>query len=237
MPSFEFLEDEASLVKLVQSCKTLVHYKGFGPSIDIQTNPPSEEMIRTLSTADVLVFDGDNYSDDSFTYTILKVLEILDREKLSQPILLALKFLHEKDVFVQSWSGVPLPTSFTRPIYCFLAPREQVILPKFYDPAGAVNLPGGSCPLTSAQEPYTALGVYGMDLTGRLASACDPPLLRSVVVWGGLNIVLREFQMNVVLWGDATPRWTYHHVRRRNAAGVEQEGILASVTHPVLTHA
>jgi hypothetical protein len=235
MPSITFLEDEARLAALVKPYKTLVHYKGFGPSIDISTNPPLEEMIRTLSATDVLVFDGDDYSDASFTHAIPKVLEILDKEQRPPPILLALKFLDEKDAFVQSWTGVTLPASFTHPIYCFLVPRDQAVVPKFYDHTGAVNLPGEPCTLTPSQEPYTALGVYGIDLTRRLASAGDAPLLRSVVVWGGWYIVLREFQMNAILWGDEAPKWTYFHTRRRSPAGVEQEGVLASVSHPLLT--
>ena len=238
MPGITFLESEDGIANLVKGSKTLVHYKGFGPFMDMHAYPPPEEMLRTLSASDVLVFDGDDYSDNSFTFAIPKALELAEKEKRPHPILLAFKFKHDRDQFEKSWSRAVLPATFRDSIYCYLVKAEDIVVPKFYNPGQVANLPGAPCSLNQDQEQYVALGTYAVHVTGQALGSSGAPLARRVIVWGGLYIVLRELQVNVALWGAETPPWTYYHASRTRpspSGPTVQEGVLAEVDHPILT--
>ncbi len=228
-----FIESEARVAELVKGAKTMVHYKGFGPYMNNEADPPPEEMIRTLSSVDVLVFDGDDYNDNSFTFVIPKALELAKEEKRPYPLLLAFKFRDQKDQFVHSWSTAPFPADFDK-VHCCLVGTEEANVPKFYDVGKIPGLPGGEpCPVTADQALYVALGTFAVDLTGR---ACGSGVARSIVVWGGLNIVLRELQVDFALGGSAAPAWTYYHASRhqRTRDGPVQHGLLRDVEHPML---
>ena len=238
MVNLSYIENEDNLAELLSRARTMIHFKGFGPHMDNVTNPPPQEMIRTLSSVDVLVFDGDDYNDNSFTFVIVKALEMARSEERPYPLILAFKFKDQKDQFARSWSTAPVPPNFTDSIHCFLAETGAVNIPRFYDVGQLVDLPGGQpCPVTTDQALYVALGTFALDVTSRARGVGGAPLLRSVVAWGGLNIVVRELQVTFALWGPAAPRWTYYHAIRhqRTHDGPIQHGLLQDVDHPALT--
>jgi len=93
---------------------SIVHFKGFGNTMDIRARPPPEEMLRMLRSADVLEFDGDLFEvapdSDGIGINFVGALPMLfahDGSNLgSGPALLAFKLEDEIEGFLESWHGL-----------------------------------------------------------------------------------------------------------------------------------
>ena len=100
---------EASLREL-----SVVHFKGFGKTMDIRARPPPEDMLSMLRRADVLEFDGDDFevAPDSggiginFACALPMLFASGDSSLGSGPALLAFKLEDEKEDFLHCWHGL-----------------------------------------------------------------------------------------------------------------------------------
>jgi hypothetical protein len=93
-----------------QSLLSVVHYKGFGQTMDIRARPPPENMLSMMRAADVLVFDGDNFEvadSDGICVNFVCALPIVcgfaDPSQQPAPALLAFKLEDEEAIFLDSW--------------------------------------------------------------------------------------------------------------------------------------
>lgn len=169
-----------------------VHFKGFARGL--AADAPSE-LIKLLSMFDVLVFDGDSLSPDSFTKAIPRAVAAARATGRSLR-LLAFKYGSEESYLLGSWHKAK-----------FQVPLSDV--------AGALSVSGegpdmSRLTLISAPEPihvvlsyvsverlavseaikhYQALGAHALQLTGA----------QSVVAWGGGECVLHEWRLSAGL--------------------------------------
>ena len=93
-----------------QSELSVVHYKGFAKTLDIRARPPSEDMLRILRGADVLVFDGDDFEvadSDGISVSFVCALPMVcaggEPPHEPAPALLAFKLEDEEAMFLDSW--------------------------------------------------------------------------------------------------------------------------------------
>jgi hypothetical protein len=93
---------------------SIVHYKGFGKTLDIRAQPPPEEMMRKLRQADVVVFDGDDFevADGAhgvcvnFVCALPMIFASGDWSAERRPALLAFKLEDQEAGFLGSWHGL-----------------------------------------------------------------------------------------------------------------------------------
>ena len=208
---------------LFEGCRTLVHFKGFSSNFD-KNCAPSEEMMNQLCASDVIVFDGDNYGTFSFTRVIRMVYESASRNGQRVPLFVAFRYESSKEEFQESWQKVA-----GIEIICCLVGDDLVHETKYFDP-GANSSIGKSYTRKSGQDKYAALGVFAVECTRNILY----PLKRSVVVWGGSNTVLQEFQVGLNLFGVPAPRWIYYGASRVHPGNQVEYGALETVEHDKL---
>ncbi len=93
---------------------SVVHYKGFGQTMDIRARPPSADMLSMLCGAGVVVFDGDRFevASDSdgicvnFVCALPMICSATHSRAESGPALLAFKLEDEETDFLRSWQGL-----------------------------------------------------------------------------------------------------------------------------------
>jgi hypothetical protein len=93
---------------------SVVHFKGFGQTMDIRARPPSEDMLSMLCGADVVVFDGDRFEVASdydgicvnFVCALPMICSAAQSRTESRPALLAFKLEDEEADFLRSWQGL-----------------------------------------------------------------------------------------------------------------------------------
>jgi hypothetical protein len=234
MSRIKFIERWEDLA--FEGCRSFVHVKGFGPSARFEPNPHQEEIARILLESDVIIFDGDDYEPNSYTHIIHMALDLAEKEGKSPPNILAFKLSTGRGQFEQSWGSHSDP--FTKRIQCLLVNEDQISAPKYHALDGATDIPGRGHQLTLDQQRYVGLGVHGVEITKRIIASTPESRTLKVIAWGGWLIALREFQVNVALWGQQMPEWHYYHVARYvpsgNGGHVKQEGLLSTIEHASL---
>jgi hypothetical protein len=93
---------------------SVVHYKGFGKTLDIRDGPPPADLLRMLAAADVVAFDGDWFEvapgSDGICVNFVCALPMLFASSHARtepgPALLAFKIEDEEAEFLQSWNGL-----------------------------------------------------------------------------------------------------------------------------------
>ena len=93
---------------------SVVHYKGFGKTLDIRDAPPPADLLRMLAAADVVAFDGDWFEvasdSDGLSVNFVCALPMLFASGQSStepgPALLAFKIDDQEAEFLQSWHGL-----------------------------------------------------------------------------------------------------------------------------------
>ncbi len=93
---------------------SVVHYKGFGKTMDIRTRPPPQNMLSMMRAADVLVFDGDDFEVDgpdrigaNFVCALPLVCGSLDPgQEPALPALLAFKIEDKEAHFLDCWQNL-----------------------------------------------------------------------------------------------------------------------------------
>ena len=88
---------------------SVVHYKGFGRTMDIRSRPPPHNMLAMMRAADVLVFDGDDFAVDgpdqigaNFVCAVPLACGFAD----AGPALLAFKIEDREADFLNSWQSL-----------------------------------------------------------------------------------------------------------------------------------
>ena len=209
--------------------RRVVHLKGFGASLPTGSPPP--RLLALLRSADVIVFDGDDFGASSFTRLIINS-EIAPA--------LAFKLAAELPKFVHSWSAAPPGECAVR--VCGVNPSACADA-RFVDAAaarawradargsGAAAAPPelDDSGLRPEQQRFVALGVFAVETTRRVARDV------SVAAWGGGAVLANEFRQHDALWGEAMPPWVYFHAERFLEGGELQAGRLLGVGHPRLS--
>lgn len=202
--------------------KKVCHYKGFGPTLDTKIPPPLE-MLDHLSHCDILVFDGDDFTNESFTHVFHSLyLHTRDHSTRGFPTLLAFKLADEAQQLigpVSSWHTFPHPITLN---YCLVDRGEC---------QSSRLLHAVTASVTPSQRMYVGLGVWALERV----RASSPSSLQ-VCVWGGYHVVVSEFLCHVDLCGaEGGVPWHYWHASRVKD-GETQEGLLKDITHPILQH-
>eukprot|EP00004_Rigifila_ramosa_P013349 TRINITY_DN2945_c0_g1_i7.p1 TRINITY_DN2945_c0_g1~~TRINITY_DN2945_c0_g1_i7.p1 ORF type:complete len:368 (-),score=82.38 TRINITY_DN2945_c0_g1_i7:1709-2788(-) len=233
----EFI-DEPELVALCSACRSVVHFKGFGPGMDVQAEPAAPEMLALLAAADVVVFDGDPWDATSFTSALRVLLDEHLPHGQPPPRLVAFKYAAQQHDFARDWQDFAVrqaPDAQIK-IHCVLVPNEVARQPELFDAEAARAAAAASgvkhehplhpqTPLDEGRLVFVALGTFAIKTMQRAV----PAARRQVVVWGGMHSVHREFSVNTAL-GDSLV-WRYFHARRGTS-----EGMLRQVQHPLLAH-
>jgi hypothetical protein len=222
--SFVHLE-EKDLASFV-SGKKVIHFKGFGPTMDTKANPPPKDLIHRLSQCDVIVFDGDDYSHESFTHVFDLLFAHTRDVQTTYPALLAFKIADEATQLIgqaSSWHSFPHPLTLN---YCLVDRGECQSSRLLRAVTGDTT-----SKVTPSQRNYVGLGVWALE---RVRTAHPSEL--QVCVWGGYQVVVCEFLCHVDLWGEKEGvQWNYWHTKRVKD-GECQEGLLKDITHPILRH-
>lgn len=251
MVSIEYITSAENLERLLVEHASIVHYKGFGPRI---LSECPVQIVAELAKADLIVFDGDNYTDDSFTLAFGRLHRLCAAERRSMPAILAFKILKDKGIFDTSWRAYDSACKAAHPelppfvLHCFLVPVLPATLGSKYgaQPAALSDALPDPCALhclrcfeavhaRGAGESfvYVALGAYAVKVTRKVVcKRTGQPPQRQVIVWGTLDVVVCEFA--VCYYGGIDPDlpWKYFHaVRERD--GERQEGkFLGLKGHP-----
>ena len=249
-PSTYLTRLSLELDKPITSLKA-VHIKGFGPNFtDDDCLFPLKALDQLLS-ADVVVFDGDDFSENDFTRSIRDYL----KTKKQASRLLAFKFADEiESHFIPAWSKCIFPdtddaelayiavsrndVNASRHLYDIdaaeafvLSTSKESFIPHFSKDNLLNNL---FEPLRASQVEYVALGTFAIEQMRKAGARV------SVVSWGGWLVVGYEFIQNSILFSDNDNKvmWSYFHANRRNPeSGIIQEGVLSKILkHPMLTH-
>jgi hypothetical protein len=230
----------------------VVHIKGFGPNFtDDDCLFPSKALDQLLS-ADVVVFDGDDFLENNFTRSIRDYLKI----KKQACRLLAFKFSDEiESHFIPAWSKCILPnTDDAELAYIAVSRKSLESFRHLYDIDAAEAYVLSSSkerfiphfskdnlfdnllfePLRASQVEYVALGTFAIEQMRKAGARVR------VIAWGGWLVVGYEFIQNSILFSENNNKviWSYYHANRRNPeSGIIQEGVLSKILkHPMLTH-
>ena len=219
-----FLESDRELGEVLSKVRTVVHFKGFGPSI---LHAPSQEMLGSLASFDMIEFDGDDFDNASFTFALRLLVDQLQEQGKRIPTLLAFKHQDGKRRFSKSWRRFLVPAELDAHLYCYVVKPKEV---------AEVEKKLMTLKSTEDQAKFVTLGAFALSCTARLPGADKQPLERMVVAWGGYHIVVLEFQAQMTLWAENAPRWEYYHARRTRGPQQElQEGLLLTHKHKSLT--
>ena len=211
-PSTYLTRLSLELDKPITSLKA-VHIKGFGPNFtDDDCLFPLKALDQLLS-ADVVVFDGDDFSENDFTRSIRDYL----KTKKQASRLLAFKFADEiESHFIPAWSKCIFPdtddaelafiavsrndVNASRHLYDIdaaeafvLSTSKESFIPHFSKDNLLNNL---FEPLRASQVEYVALGTFAIEQMRKAGARV------SVVSWGGWLVVGYEFIQNSILFSD-----------------------------------
>lgn len=249
--------DLAVLPTLLHSTSRVIHFKGFGPRMDVVAQRATMEAVCSdLLEADIVQFDGDDldqpHSLCSFTSCFHTLLPMCEARGRPYPTLLAFKLEAEVDRFLDSWSHFVRThalTLYVLPVPEALCHEASLRAP----PAGLTeeDWRGKGCTrayptdtLLAAQEKYVALGAFAIDaVQGALSSSSSSSPSRQqrvvavVVVWGGYQVLRRELAVHIARYAGRALPWQYYHAWRIGRDGERQEGQLLACegVHPCLT--
>lgn len=240
-----FLERLSSELRKPISEINATHMKGFGPNFTDEDAPFPSSALELLLQADLVVFDGDDYSEFNYTRSLRDYL----LQKGSKARLLAFKYKDEVDKhFIPAWSKCTLPLNEMVDLSYIAASRSNVMAStRFFDVKAAETFMASfltaecephiqedfSKLLTQNQTSYVALGIWAV------AEMRDAGVNVSVVCFGGSIVVGCEALLHSVLFPfkGKLVKWKYIHARRRNTKnGDVEEGVLNNVKHPMITH-
>jgi len=240
-----FLERLSSELRKPISDINAIHMKGFGPKFTDEDAPFPSSALDLLLQADLVVFDGDDYSENNYTRSLRDYL----LQKGSKARLLAFKFEDEVEKhFIPTWSKCTLPLNEMLDLSYIAASRSDVMAStRFFDLKAAETFMASfltaecepriqedfSKLLTQDQTSYVALGTWAV------TEMKDAGANVSVVCFGGSIVVGCEALLHSVLFPfkGKLVQWKYFHARRRNPRnGDVQEGVLLTVKHPMITH-
>ncbi len=198
------------MAPLLASARSLVHLKGFGPTI---RGGPPRALVAALAAADVVAWDGDDAEEGSFTSALLPLLAPDSRPR----VLLAFKFADKQASFERSWGALVAVSRAT--VVCMLLERDALLARgaeladvgaarRFLDPAAAGDAARAALDSMPDWVPrYAALGVRGFEITRAALPASCAPL--AALSWGGGLVVLIEWATLVSRSAADAPLWTH----------------------------
>jgi hypothetical protein len=213
----------------------VLHVKGFGSRV--AAAPPAGFVAR-LAAADVIVFDGDDLANDSFTAAVRAAA--LARGARARLLAYVVDEPAERARVRASWAALAAPAGAALSVVpiaraLLSEPRRVSVRAAAAAAAAAGASAGAAAPpeaplpdVAGADATYVALGVAGLEMTigaarGRVSVAC----------WGGGAIVAQEFAVGAA--ARLGVRWTYWHAARAARGGGVEEGGLGAVRHAALS--
>lgn len=116
----------------------ILHFKGYASGIDLQ-GPFPPMITKIMNESDVIVFDGDDLSERSFTLYLTAMAPLISRKNIA---LVAFKFAHQIDDLKDSWDNRIIEVNEEQEV--------QIV----GEPSGMVDTPVTAIPLHYIEIPH-----------------------------------------------------------------------------------